>query len=53
MNKVPDVISMHPIIDFDVKSSCKNTKANTSVITILNLSIGTTFDASPNCKALK
>ncbi len=52
MNKVPDVISMHPIIDFDVKSSCKNTKAIIKVITTLNLSIGTTFDASPICNAL-
>ena len=49
---VPAVINMQPINDFAVNSSCKNTKAKTNVITTLNLSIGTTFDASPTCKAL-
>ena len=33
-------------------ASCKNTKAIIKVITTLNLSIGTTFDASPICNAL-
>ena len=49
---VPIPIKTHPINDFIVKSSCKKTNANTKVITTLNLSIGTTFDASPICNAL-
>ena len=49
---VPIPISKHPSSDFNVNCSCKNTKARTSVITTLNLSTGTTFDASPTCKAL-
>ena len=49
---VPIVINIHPIKDFKVNSSCKNTNAKTNVITTLNLSTGTTFDASPTCKAL-
>lgn len=49
---VPIPIKIQPINDFAVNFSCKNTNAKTNVITTLNLSIGTTFDASPNCKAL-
>ena len=49
---VPIPIKTHPINDFIVKSSCKKTNANIKVITTLNLSIGTTFDASPICNAL-
>ena len=47
MNSVPAVISTQPIRDFAVKSSCRNTNARTSVMTMLNLSIGATFDTSP------
>ena len=49
---VPIPIRIHPTNDLIVNSSCKNTNANTKVITTLNLSIGTTFDASPICNAL-
>lgn len=42
--RVPAPISTHPIRDFIVNSSCRKTNANTSVMTTLNLSIGTTFD---------
>jgi hypothetical protein len=49
---VPIPIRIHPINDLIVNSSCKNTNAKIKVITTLNLSIGTTFEASPNCKAL-
>ena len=52
INKVPAVISTEPINDFIVNCSCKNVKANIKVITTLNLSIGTTLDASPICNAL-
>ena len=49
---VPAPIKMHPINDLVVNVSCKNTNANISVITTLNLSIGTILDASPICNAL-
>ena len=49
---VPAVISIHPIRDFAVNSSCKKINAKINVITTLNLSIGTTFEASPTCNAL-
>ncbi len=49
---VPAPIKMHPINDFVVNVSCKNTNANINVITTLNLSMGTTLDASPICNAL-
>ena len=52
MTNVPIPIRIHPINDFTVNSSCRNTNARISVITTLNLSIGTTFDASPICNAL-
>ena len=50
--KVPIPIKIHPIKALAVNSSCKNIKAKTNVIITLNLSIGTTFDASPICNAL-
>ena len=43
---------MQPIIDFNVNCSCKKTNASIIVIITLNLSTGTTFDASPICNAL-
>ena len=52
INSVPDPIRIHPIIDLIVNSSCRKTKASISVMTTDNLSIGTTFEASPICKAL-
>ena len=52
ITKVPTPIRIHPINDLIVNCSCKNTKAKTNVMTTLNLSMGTTFDASPSCNAL-
>ena len=52
ITNVPAPMRTQPINDFAVKSSCKNTKASTNVMTTLNLSMGTTFEASPNCNAL-
>lgn len=52
ITNVPVAIKTQPINDFAVNCSCKNTNARTRVITTLNLSIGTTFDASPICNAL-
>ena len=52
INNVPAVIKIEPIIDLIVNCSCKNVNAKIKVITTLNLSIGTTFDASPICNAL-
>lgn len=51
INNVPTPIKIHPIIDLAVNFSCKKTNASTSVITTLSLSIGTTLDASPICRA--
>ena len=51
MMSVPAPIRIHPIRDFAVNCSCRNTNASISVMTTLNLSIGTTFDASPTCSA--
>ena len=47
IRSVPAPIRAQPIRDFAVNFSCRNTKANTSVMITLSLSIGTTFDASP------
>ena len=47
MSSVPAAINTEPIIDFGVKSSCRNTAARISVIITLNLSIGTTLDTVP------
>lgn len=52
ITSVPAAIKTQPIKDLAVNLSCRNTKAKINVITTLNLSIGTTFDASPSCKAL-
>ena len=52
INNVPAPIRMQPITDFAVNSSCRKTNANTSVIITDSLSIGTTLEASPICKAL-
>ena len=52
MNSVPAPIRMQPIRDFAVNSSCRKTKASTKVITTLSLSMGTTFEVSPTCRAL-
>lgn len=52
MTSVPAPIRIQPTMDFAVKSSCKNTNARISVSTTLNLSTGTTLDASPICSAL-
>ena len=52
MINVPIPMNIHPIKDFTVNFSCNKRKANSIVITILNLSMGTTFDTSPICRAL-
>ena len=52
INIVPAPIRIHPIIDLRVNSSCRKTNASISVMTTDNLSIGTTLEASPICKAL-
>ena len=52
ISRVPAPIRTQPIRDFVLNSSCRKTNANTSVMTTLSLSIGTTFDASPICSAL-
>lgn len=51
INSVPAPISTHPTTDLTVNSSCRNTNASTIVSTTLSLSTGTTFDASPSCRA--
>ena len=51
--KVPIVMSVPPIIALRVTTSFNTTNARTMVITTLNLSMGTTFDASPIYNALK
>ena len=52
ISSVPAPMSTHPINDFGVNFSCRNTNASTSVKTTLNLSTGTTLQASPSCSAL-
>jgi hypothetical protein len=52
ITSVPAPIRTHPIRDLTVNSSCRKMKAKTSVITTDSLSIGTTFEASPTCRAL-
>ena len=52
INIVPAPIRIPPIIDLRVNSSCRKTNASISVMTTDNLSIGTTLEASPICKAL-
>ncbi len=50
ITKVPAVIRIPPITVLNVKSSLRITKASIIDITTLNLSIGTTFDASTELK---
>lgn len=52
INKVPAAIKTQPITDFGVTFSCRKTNAKISVRTVLILSMGTTFEASPICRAL-
>ena len=52
ISSVPAPMSTHPINDFGVNFSCRNMNASTSVKTTLNLSTGTTLQASPSCSAL-
>ena len=52
ITRVPAPISTHPIRDFTVNCSCKNTNPRIRVITTLSLSMGTTLDTVPICKAL-
>ena len=52
MINVPIPMNIHPIKDCTVNFSCNKRKANSIVITILNLSMGTTFDTSPICERL-
>lgn len=52
MIKVPAPIKKQPIADFIVNSSCRKINAKINVMTTDNLSMGTTFDASPICSAL-
>lgn len=52
INKVPAVISINPTADFAVKGSWKIRKAKMMVRTTLNLSMGTTLEASPIWSAL-
>ncbi len=52
INKVPAVIKIAPMADFAVNCSWRNINAKIKVRTTLNLSIGTTLDASPICNAL-
>ena len=52
ISSVPAPMSTQPIHDFGVNFSCRNTNASTSVKTTLNLSTGTTLQASPSCSAL-
>ena len=49
---VPAPIRIHPATDFIVMFSCRRTTASIMVITTDSLSIGTTFDTSPICKAM-
>lgn len=52
ITKVPAVISRAPITDLTVNCSWRQTAASTRVMTMLNLSTGTTLEASPICNAL-
>ena len=51
INRVPAVISAQPIRLLAVNGSRRTINASTSVITTLSLSMGTTLQASPICKA--
>ena len=52
ISRVPAPIRMQPSTDLVVTFSCRKTKASTIVMTTESLSIGTTFDTSPSCRAL-
>ena len=52
MSNVPAAISIQPITDLTVNSSCRKINASTRVITTLSLSIGTTFETLPSRIAL-
>ena len=51
MNKVPAAMSAQPIRLLAVNGSCRMKNASASVMTTLSLSMGTTLDAAPICKA--
>ena len=51
INSVPAVIRAQPMRLLAVKGSCSTTKASARVMTTLSLSMGTTLDAAPTCKA--
>ena len=51
MNKVPAAMSAQPIRFLAVNGSCRMKNASASVMTTLSLSMGTTLDAAPICKA--
>ena len=51
INSVPAVMRAQPMRLLAVKGSCSTTKASARVMTTLSLSMGTTLDAAPICKA--
>ncbi len=51
ISSVPMPIRTQPITEFTVNFSCRKTKASTRVMTTLSLSIGTTLETSPICRA--
>ena len=51
INSVPAVMRAQPTRLLAVKGSCSTTKASARVMTTLSLSMGTTLDAAPTCKA--
>ena len=51
INSVPAVMRAQPMRLLAVKGSCSTTKASARVMTTLSLSMGTTLDAAPTCKA--
>ena len=53
INRVPVPMRIQPSREFKLNFSCRKTNANTSMMTTLSLSMGTTFDASPICSTLK
>ena len=51
ISRVPAVIRIQPTRDLAVNFSWRNTKASTRVRMVLILSMGTTLEASPICRA--
>lgn len=51
INKVPAAMSAPPIRLLAVNGSCRMKNASASVMTTLSLSMGTTLDAAPICRA--